>query len=66
MNNDRLLGALEAKLEELHADIRDLKTEVSALKADFIKRQMVYKLALWFVSVLAGLVGWILQHILNR
>lgn len=64
--NDRLLGQLESKLQELHTDIREMRTDVAELKADFIKRQTVYKIALWFVGALTGFVGWIMNHILSR
>lgn len=64
--NDRLLGQLEAKLQELHTDIREMRVDVTELRADFIRRQTVYKIALWFIGALTGFVGWIANHILSR
>lgn len=62
-DNDRLLGQLEAKLQELHQDVKEIRADVADLKADFIKRQTLYKLAIWFVSVFAGFIGWIANHL---
>lgn len=66
MDNNKLLGYLEAKIEELHSDIREIKTEVSELKADFIRRQAVYRLALYVLGGVSAIVGWIMNHIISR
>lgn len=66
MENSKLLGALEAKLESLHEDIRDLKVEVVQLKEDFIQRRAIYKAALYVLGGLSAVVGWIMNHIINR
>lgn len=64
--SNKSLGYLEAKIEELHADIKEIKLEVASLKEDFIRRQAIYKIALWFVGALAAAIGWIAQYFINR
>jgi cell division protein FtsB len=66
MRNDQLVGYLEAKLEALHEDIKELRAEVTELKEDFIQRRTIYKISLYVLGGLAGLVGWIMNHILNK
>ena len=49
--NERVLGQLEAKLQELHEDIKGLRADVEELKKDFIQRGTMYKVVSWAVGI---------------
>lgn len=51
MTNDKLLGRLEAHLEELHADVRDIQKEVATLKDDLIRRKSIANILYWVMGL---------------
>lgn len=66
MDNNKLLGYLEAKIDELHTDVKDIKVEVAELREDFIQRKTVYKVALWLIGILTTTVGWLISHVITK
>jgi hypothetical protein len=66
MRNDQLVGYLEAKLEALHEDIRELRVEVDQLKQDFIQRKTIYRASIYVLGGLSAIVGWIMNHMINK
>ncbi len=52
-SHDRILGQLEAKLEELHTDVKSIRRDVDSLKKDFIERGVVYKIMGWACGILS-------------
>ena len=64
MSNDKLLGYLEAKLEELHSDVREVKQDVAGLKEDFIQRKAWFKITSYVTSAIAATGGYIVSHLL--
>jgi hypothetical protein len=59
-SDQRLLGQLETKLDDLHEDVRALRSDVDELKKDFIRRGVLYKGLTWVMGILTtlGTIGF--------
>lgn len=56
---------LSAKLEEIHADVKQLQEHVDALRQESAGRKAVAKFMLGSMAVLGSIVGWLTTHILK-
>lgn len=54
VNNDRLLGQLEARISDLITDVRELRSDVAELKTDFIRRRSFNSILISIASLVAA------------
>lgn len=51
------------KLNTMHEDIIQVKDDVRVLQEDFIRRKMVYKMALAIVGSAIAFAAWVSDHL---
>lgn len=62
---DNDIGYLTAKLEEIHDDVKELKTVVELLKADHHSRIGRNRALFTMVGVLSSVVSWVVTYVLK-
>lgn len=55
---------LQAKLEEIHEDVRILQKHVDELRQEAAGRKAVNRFVLTSLGVIGAVVGWLTNHVL--
>lgn len=58
---ERIIGALEAKLDILHEDIKGIREEVEVLKKEMTQRGVIYKIAGWGLGIATAIITMLIN-----
>lgn len=64
-NDDKLIGYLEAKLEGMHEDIRQLQDQVKQLEKDLHHRKGAMSALIWMSGLVGSALGFAINYFIR-